>query len=241
MSSHLQVALSGVIPALVAMWIVDRLDAKRPEPPRLRRLVVLAGIGSVIPALLLEILLSNTIGARLEPQLTYQGSSFQAFVVAAATEELCKILAVYWVVWRRPEFDERMDGIVYGTVAGLGVAKLLNLHYVIDNDGVALGPGVIHVVTTALAQASFGGLLGYFMAQAKFEHRPVWWVPLGFVIAAVLNGVFTWLMSEISASGLSVQPLRSLALGLVVALAVFGLLLALMRRATQSTLAPAGG
>ena len=80
-------------------------------------------------------------------------------------------------VYRTPEYDERMDGIVYGTVAGLGVATMLNLHYIIDNQGVALAPGIINVVTTALAQASFGGVLGYFMAQAKFEHKPVYWVP----------------------------------------------------------------
>ena len=50
------------------------------------------------------------------------------------------------IVYATPEFDERMDGIVYGTVAGLGVATLLNLRYMIDNDGVALAPGVIQVV-----------------------------------------------------------------------------------------------
>ena len=64
-----------------------------------------------------------------------------------------------------------MDGIVYGTVAGLGVATTLNLYYIIDNEGVALAPGVIQDVTTALAQAPSGGLMGYFMAQAKFERR----------------------------------------------------------------------
>jgi hypothetical protein len=42
-----QIALSGVIPALVAMWLVDRLDAKRPEPARLRRMVAFAGMLSV--------------------------------------------------------------------------------------------------------------------------------------------------------------------------------------------------
>jgi RsiW-degrading membrane proteinase PrsW (M82 family) len=145
------------------------------------------------------------------------------------------------VVFDTPEFDERMDGIVYGTVAGLGVATLTNLNYVIANDGVALAPGVIHVVTTALAQASFSGLLGYFMAEAKFEHKPVWWVPLGLFIAAVLNGLFSWLLSEVSANGLTVSPWRSLVLGIVVALAVFALLLMLMRRATQETLAQSAG
>jgi RsiW-degrading membrane proteinase PrsW (M82 family) len=139
-------------------------------------------------------------------------------------------------VYATPEFDERMDGIVYGTVAGLGVATLLNLRYIIDNDGVAIAPGVIHTATTALAQASFGGVMGYFMAQAKFEHRPVWWVPLGVAAAATLNGLFSWLIREISARGLTVDPWRSLVLGLAVALATFFLLVALMRRSTQVTL-----
>ena len=65
------------------------------------------------------------------------------------------------------------------------------------------------------------------------------WIPLGVVLAAVLNGVFSWLMSEISAAGLAVQPWRSLVLGVVLALIVFGVLLALMRRAMQTVLEPA--
>lgn len=142
-------------------------------------------------------------------------------------------------VYGTPEYDERMDGIIYGTVAGLGVATMLNLHYVIDNAGVALAPGIISVVTTALAQASFGGVLGYFMAQAKFEHKPVWWVPLGVVIASVLNGLFSWLIDEVSASGLAVEPWRSLILGLVVALVTFGVLVLLMQRANAFTMRPA--
>ncbi len=139
-------------------------------------------------------------------------------------------------VYRTPEYDERMDGIVYGTVAGLGVATMLNLHYIIDNQGVALSPGIVNVVTTALAQASFGGVLGYFMAQAKFEHKPVWWVPLGVVVAATLNGVFSWLIDEVSATGLTVEPWRSLVFGLIVALVTFGALIYLMQRAHAFTM-----
>jgi hypothetical protein len=129
-----------------------------------------------------------------------------------------------------------MDGIVYGTVAGLGVATMLNLHYVIDNQGVALAPGIISVVTTALAQASFGGVLGYFMAQAKFEHKPVWWVPLGVICAAILNGVFGWLIHEVSAAGLEVEPWRSLIAGVLIAVVTFAGLVYLMQRAHAFTI-----
>jgi RsiW-degrading membrane proteinase PrsW (M82 family) len=145
-------------------------------------------------------------------------------------------IAVRAVVYKTEEFDERMDGIVYGTVAGLGVAFILNLHYILDNGGVALAPGVVRVVTTSLAQASFGGLMGWFMAEAKFTHKPVWWVPGGFALSAVLNGFFSWLIREVSAAGLTVDPWRSLVLGLLVALVVFFVLVALMRRSTEVTL-----
>ena len=80
-STHVQVALAGAIPALVAMWFVDRLDAKRPEPASLRRLVVLAGMLSTIPAIFLELVLTTQVGGQLQPiALTYQGASFQSFI-----------------------------------------------------------------------------------------------------------------------------------------------------------------
>jgi RsiW-degrading membrane proteinase PrsW (M82 family) len=139
-------------------------------------------------------------------------------------------------IYGSEEFDERMDGIVYGTVAGLGLALMLNLRYVIGNQGVAIAPGVVTTVTNALAQASFGGLMGYVMGVAKFEHKPALWVPLGFAIVALLNGFFVWLMHEVSIAGLSVEYLRSLALGLAVAVSAFLLLQVLMRRALRLAL-----
>jgi RsiW-degrading membrane proteinase PrsW (M82 family) len=101
-NANVQVALSGVIPALVAMWVVDRLDRKRPEPARTRRMVAFVGMLSVIPAILLEQVLTDRVGAGIGPQFTYQGASYNAFIVAAAVEEACKIAVVYWIVWRKP-------------------------------------------------------------------------------------------------------------------------------------------
>jgi hypothetical protein len=111
--------------------------------------------------------------------------------------------------------------------------------------GVALGPGVVFIVTTALVQASFGGVTGYFMARAKFEHKPVWWVPLGVSLAALLDGLFTWVINEVSAEGLTVAPWRSLVAGLVVGAVAFGVLLMLMRQTEKplerASPAPAAG
>ena len=228
----------AIVPSAIWLYFFYRQDRLEPEPKT-----------KLAAVFLLALLLTDALGLRLINDWFRMStwasaesvtSLLASILIVGFTWQAITYAAVRLVVYDTPEFDERMDGIVYGTVAGLGVATLLNLNYVISNGGVALGPGVIHVMTTALAQASFSGLLGYFMAEAKFEHKPVWWVPLGLFIAAVLNGLFSWLLSEISANGLTVSPWRSLVLGILVALAVFALLLALMRRATEETLSESG-
>ena len=189
-SSQVQVALSGVIPALVAMWFVDRLDAKRPEPARLRRLVVLAGMLSTIPAILIELVLSEGVGGQLEPiSLTYQGASFQSFAVAAAVEEACKIAVVYWVVWRRPEFDERLDGIVYASRAGLGFALVENVLYLLqahatgDTVSVWIGRAVLAVP----GHAMWTGMIGYLAARRRFDRVGPGLVG-GYLLAVAFHG-----------------------------------------------------
>ncbi|MCI0478869.1 MAG: PrsW family glutamic-type intramembrane protease [Anaerolineales bacterium] len=229
--------VAGLFLAVVptALWLVYfyQQDKLEPEPKT-----------KIAAVFLLALILADFVGLRLIHDwfrfddwsgINRTTSLLASILIVGFTFEAIKYFAIRLTVWATDEFDERMDGIVYGTVAGLGVATLLNLNHIVANQGVALGPGVVYTVTTALAQASFGGLLGYFMAQAKFEHKPIWWVPLGIVIAAVLDGFFTWVIDEVSAAGLTVEPWRSLVLGVVVALAVFGVLVALMQRAHTLT------
>jgi protease PrsW len=226
--------LMAVIPTALWLFFFYRQDRLEPEPKT-----------RVVGVLLLALLLTQAVGLplirsffRVSEWASYDTvvSLLASVLILGFVYQGTVYLAVRALVYNTEEFDERMDGIVYGTVAGLGVATLLNLRYVLDNGGVALAPGVIRVVTTSLAQAVFGGLLGYFMAEAKFTQKPAWWVPLGLLIAAALNGLFSWLIDEVAAAGLSVDPWRSLALGLIVALAGFMLLALLMRRVTEVTL-----
>lgn len=223
----------AIVPSALWLWYFYRQDRLEPEP---KTYIGLVFVAALVATDFLALRVINTwfqVGTWSSVNTwTSLGASIliNGFILQA-----CMYIAVR-LVYTGGEFDERMDGIVYGTVAGLGVATLLNLHYIIDNEGVALAPGVITVVTTALAQASFGGLMGWFMAEAKFTRRPVWFVPLGFTIAAVLNGVFGWLINEVSAAGLGVEPIRSLVLGLLVALVTFGVLVWLMNRSTEVTL-----
>jgi protease PrsW len=187
-----QIALSGAIPAVIAMWLIDRLDAKRPEPPKLRRLVAFVGMLSVIPALFAELGLSGTLGMRLGPEpLTYQGASFHGFVVAAAVEEACKIAVVYWIVWRRPEFDERMDGIVYASRAGLGFALIENVMYLLQQKtlGGQLELWIMRAVLAVPGHAMWTGMIGAMAARRRFDKRGLGLIG-GYLLAVSFHGAY---------------------------------------------------
>lgn len=230
--------VAGVLLAIVpsALWVAFFYQQDRLEPEPKSRIAAVF----LLAALLTDVFFRRMVNEWFRPAEWASRDSLTSLLasilIIAVSAQLIIYVVIRLIVYDSEEFDERMDGIIYGTVAGLGVATVTNLYFVIANEGVALGPGVVQTVTTALAQASFGGLQGWFMAEAKFEHKPVWWVPAGFALATLANGVFSWLIGEVSATGLQVDPWRSLIFGVLVALFAFLVLAALMRRTTEVTL-----
>jgi RsiW-degrading membrane proteinase PrsW (M82 family) len=186
-----QIALSGAIPALVAMWLVDRLDRKRPEPARTRRLVAFVGALSVIPAIIFETVAMSTLGENIQPRMTYQGATFHAFIIAAAIEEACKIAVVYWVVWRRPEFDERMDGIVYASRAGLGFALVENVLYLLQEAtlGGQLTTWILRAVLAVPGHAMWTGMIGAMAARRRFDGKGLGLFG-GYLLAVAFHGAY---------------------------------------------------
>ncbi|MBN1933153.1 MAG: PrsW family intramembrane metalloprotease [Anaerolineae bacterium] len=226
--------LLALIPAAIWMVFFYRQDRLEPEPKQY-----------VFGIFVLGMLLCNAVAIPVVNGLFRVNEWLPtntltnivgAILVIGITQEFLKYAAVRYSVYMTPEFDERIDGMVYGTAAGLGFAAMLNINYVIANGGIDLYFGVVRIAVTTLAQASFAGITGYFLGRAKFEVEPVWWQSLGVVIAAVLNGLFTWARGEITQVGLKVNPLLGLILAAVVAVATFAALWYLMRRANEITL-----
>lgn len=184
---QLELALLGAAPALLAMALVDAMDRKRPEPRRTLRRVALAGALSALPVILVGELLKLAT-----PGPGYAAALWMSFMIAAIPEEAAKLASVYLMAWRRPEFDERMDGIVYGARAGLGFALVENVAYLLllpQSFGEYLQIFIGRAVLAVPGHAIWGGVAGYFAAQRRFDGRgPGWWG--GFGLAVLMHGVY---------------------------------------------------
>lgn len=222
----------ALIPAAIWLLVFYLQDRVEPEPKQ-----YLVGV------FLLGALLAGGIGQPLINNLfrvnQWAGDSLILKIIAGifivgAIQEFLKYAAVRYSVFGSQEFDERVDGIIYGAAAGLGYATLLNLTYVIDNGGVDLGMGAIRIAVTALAHASFAGITGYFLGRAKFENRGPLWLPLGVLVAAVLNGIVSAALGEISRSGLRVTPLNGLILAAATAAITFIVLFIIIQRSIRA-------
>jgi RsiW-degrading membrane proteinase PrsW (M82 family) len=227
----------GVIVSLVpsVLWLAFFIaqDYLEPEPK-----------GYVLGVFLMGALLAKAVGQPLIEDFFQVAAWADSLVLHLAAGVLIVgviqtfliYAAVRYTVYKSGEFDERIDGIVYCAAAGLGYATVLNINYVMDNGGVNLGIGVYRIVVTALAQASFAGLVGYFLGRARFEHMGALWMPLGLALAAVLNGVVTVSVGAISRGSLQATPLNGLVLAALSAAIVFGLLLIIMHRDDEAVL-----
>ena len=117
--------LAALLPPIVLMIWVYRLDKIESEPPRLILKLLLFGALSCIPAAIIESIAGGLLERVISP---YQfGTLYQFlyyFLVVAWTEEGVKHFALKHGSWKNPAFNYRFDAIVYATAAALGFGAL---------------------------------------------------------------------------------------------------------------------
>src|SRR5213075_785633 len=96
-----------------------------------------------------------------------------SYIVAGLVEESAKAACLYLAVWRHPAFDERFDGIVYGTRAGLGFALVENVGYLLGAQSLSgfVGIFIMRAVLAVPGHAIWAGFMGYWAARKKFDDK----------------------------------------------------------------------
>jgi len=231
--------LMSLVPAVLWLGFFYRMDRLEPEPKQ--KLIGVFILGALVTAAVAVPFLEGFFAIDTWLYNSLASQLVGGILLIGFVEEAVVYLVVRYGIYADPEFDERVDGVIYAVAAGLGLATVLNFNYVLDHGGVDLGIGSVRIVVTALAHASFAGILGYFIGQSRFEKTPAYYLPAGLALAAVLNGLFFLLEDRVTASGLSVNPWNGLLLALVVAGVSLAAVFWLVERANEETLRVAVG
>lgn len=172
---------------LLGLYIYFR-DANR-EPLKLVLRAFFGGI-LVVPIVLLVHYIFPTY---IFDQIPF----LRAFISAATVEEVCKFLILYWIIWKREEFDEPFDGIVYAAFVGLGFAFIEDLMYIFESSN-PLGTGIMRAFTAVPAHFFFGVIMGYNFGIAKFvplAYRP-WRILLAILLPIIFHGLYDYFLMQ---------------------------------------------
>ncbi len=224
--------LLAFIPSLVSMIFYYLQDRAEPEPVAY---VVYAFLAGMAAAVLGAIPLWHLV-FRLREWIFGTSGLFIAgsFLVLAPVASLLIYAVLRYGFYALEEFDEPVDGMVYGAAAGVGMAFTLSVHSLSSRPDCTLFV-IAHVSTTnILIYSAVGALIGYVMGRTKFCRRHVDSSSLfALLLGTVLLGIYYTVNDFIFISGFEAAYWLSFALTMVYALLVLGYGVIMMRRLSR--------
>lgn len=155
-------ALAPVIIILFYIYIRDKYEK---EPLRLALIGTFFGIIIAAPIVFTENFIMKFAPA--ESSIFYP--FFISFIVASLVEEAYKYTVLYFLIWKNKNFNEPIDGIVYGAFISLGFALIENILYVFSPKFGGVYTAIGRAVFSVPAHGFFGIFMGYYFAKEKFK------------------------------------------------------------------------
>ena len=182
---------AAALPVPVYVTLVLWLDRYEPEPPWM---LAAAFFWGALVAVFFAIVI-NSLGVALVESLADEATAatYGMVVSAPVVEETAKALVLFLLfAWRRDEFDNVTDGVIYAAMVGLGFAMTENVKYygVAVAEDNALGVFIVRGLFSPFAHPLFTGMTGVGLGLAAQTHRR--WVKLaapaaGLAAAVVLH------------------------------------------------------
>lgn len=176
--------LASLGPTMVFVAILYWVDLYEKEP---LSMLAAAFMWGAVPAL--AVALVTELFFRLPPNLIGPQAleAVRLGVVAPMLEEALKGAAVFFIYWRyRREFDDVLDGMIYGAIVGFGFAMTANLLSYIGSfmlwgygglSAATIVTRTVHALDHGLYTAVLGAGLGFARLAQKRWHR--WLIPVG--------------------------------------------------------------
>ena len=161
--------LITILPSLLIVTFFVMSD-QFPEPTNQIVKIFFYGILLCFPAFYLN---SALIGVYANTEI-YDGL-VSSFLSAAPIEEVLKFTVLYSLVYKMKDFNEPIDGVVYGVTVSLGFATLENIYYVyfLSNyfDTTSQSLAILRSFSTIPAHGVFGATMGYFFMKYSYVSK----------------------------------------------------------------------
>jgi RsiW-degrading membrane proteinase PrsW (M82 family) len=161
--------LITILPSLLIVTFFVMSD-RFPEPTNQIIKIFFYGILLCFPAFYLNSALINIYAnTRIDDSL------ISSFLSAAPIEEVLKFTVLYSLVYKMKDFNEPIDGVVYGVTVSLGFATLENIYYVyalsdyFNTSSQSLA--ILRSFSAIPAHGVFGAIMGYFFMKYSFVKK----------------------------------------------------------------------
>ena len=179
--------LITILPSLLIVLFFVKSD-RFPEPTNQIIKIFFYGIFLCFPAYYL-----NTALGDIYANTGLSQSLISSFLSAAPVEEILKFTVLYSLVYKMRDFNEPIDGIVYGVTVSLGFATLENIYYVYllaDHfQTTSMAMAVVRSFSAVPAHAVFGIFMGYFFMKYSFIKKGDN-LFFAFIVPFVLHGCY---------------------------------------------------
>lgn len=175
--------LIAIVPPILIAYYIYKKDIYEREPRKYLVNSFLFGCISVIPILIFEIIFNENL---------FDSLFMYVFFGIALVEEGFKFIFLRFYMYKKSEFNEPMDGIVYAVMVSLGFATVENISYVFGNVGTELSVGILRMFTAIPLHAVCGVILGYYVGKAKFSSEPEKEMIIGLFLATLVHALYNY-------------------------------------------------
>ena len=185
------------LPSLIWLSYYLRKDV-RPEPKIKVLKIFIFGFFVAFLAAFFEVLILEFFGLFQLPFSEF----LKLFLAVALVEEFFKFLVIFFFVFGDPEFDEKIDSMVYMIICALGFAAAENLLIFlrIFSPFEAFGISILRFFGATFLHALCSAILGYFLAIYYFINRKKMEILKGIFLATFFHGLYNFSIVSIKES-----------------------------------------
>ena len=179
----------AIAPGIAICFYIYFKDKYEKEPIRLLVISFILGVLSVVPTLLLSGLGTYFFG--FEPTSSNLIFSLISCVIGIGlVEEFSKFIFVRYYAYKKDDFNEPFDGIVYCVMVSMGFATIENILYVAAS---GVSTGWLRMFTAVPMHAVFAIVMGYYLGvQKSFGVKTA--ALQGLLLASLLHGVYDFVL-----------------------------------------------